>query len=363
MVKILNMTKSRFQKYIENKKVVFLCAGNMLHDFISEYQGIQYDPVYVLDNNKNGSVITIHGKSVPIKAFGEAGTDIKNSVIILTSEKYSAEIILQLDQVELFDDMSLIIPGLLEPEYSLFEFDKCREHIIPKIIHYCWFGKNRMSEECLANIESWKKYCPDYEIKRWDESNYDVAKCKYMKQAYDAQKWGFVSDYARLDVVYSYGGIYLDLDVEMLRPWDDLLGYDLFCGFESNEAVAFGLGFGAKRHHHIIKKIMDLYEKMDFQMGVHSDYLIPCPVYQTRVLKEEGLICDGESREYKDFLALSPIYFSPINGAGIGRTRKESYSIHKYAASWFDKDALEEKNKVKKKYSFIYDHMVYYDDL
>ena len=109
--------------------------------------------------------------------------------------------------------------------------------MIPKIIHYCWFGGNELPENMRRCMESWKKYCPDYEIRRWDESNYDFNRISYSSEAYQVQKWGFVTDAIRLDVVYRYGGIYLDTDVELLKPLDDLLEHSAFFGFEGGRQV------------------------------------------------------------------------------------------------------------------------------
>ena len=121
---------------------------------------------------------------------------------------------------------------------------------IPKIIHYCWVGGSPKPQSVLYCIESWKRNCPDYEIREWNETNYDFTKNKYMQQAYEAQKWGFVPDYARLDIIYEYGGIYLDTDVEMVRNFDELLSRSSFFGFEDTGEgsffVACGLGFGAQ---------------------------------------------------------------------------------------------------------------------
>ena len=95
--------------------------------------------------------------------------------------------------------------------------------MIPKVIHYCWFGGNPLPDEAKRCIDSWKKYCPDYKIIEWNESNYDVNSNEYMKAAYNEKKWAFVSDYARVDVVYRYGGIYMDTDVELIKPLDKFL--------------------------------------------------------------------------------------------------------------------------------------------
>ena len=120
--------------------------------------------------------------------------------------------------------------------------------MIPKIIHYCWFGGTEIPEADQKCMASWRKYCPDYTIMRWDESNYDYTKNQYMREAYEAKKWGFVPDFARLDIVYTYGGIYLDTDVEIIRNIDDLLVNSAYMGFESGgAAVNPGLGFGAEK--------------------------------------------------------------------------------------------------------------------
>ena len=105
--------------------------------------------------------------------------------------------------------------------------------MIPKIIHYCWFGGAELPEKDRKCIESWKKFCPDYQIIEWNENNYDVTKNTYMYQAYQAKKWGFVPDYARLDIIYQHGGIYLDTDVELVKNLDSLLENDAFMGFVS----------------------------------------------------------------------------------------------------------------------------------
>lgn len=103
---------------------------------------------------------------------------------------------------------------------------------IPKIIHYCWFGGNILPDKVQKCIESWKRYCPDYKIICWNESNYDVNKIRYTKEAYKEKKWAFVSDYARLDIIYENGGIYLDTDVELICGMDILLQNDVFLAID-----------------------------------------------------------------------------------------------------------------------------------
>ncbi len=113
--------------------------------------------------------------------------------------------------------------------------------MIPKKIHYCWFGGAPLPDLVQKCIASWQEHCPEYEIIRWDESNFDLNCCDYVKEAYQAQKWAFVSDVARLYALVTYGGIYMDTDMELLKPLDDILQYEAISGFESNCRISAGL--------------------------------------------------------------------------------------------------------------------------
>ena len=225
--------------------------------------------------------------------------------------------------------------------------------MIPKVIHYCWFGKNELPEDAKRCIASWKKFCSDYEIIEWNETNYDVRKNKYMSDAYDEKKWAFVSDYARIDIIYNYGGIYLDTDVELLRPLDELLKDKMFCGWESRDpildekkityenSVNLGLGFGAEKNNIALKDILDLYEKLNFINEDGSLNLMACPHYQTEILKQYGL--DDSQRTYqklKDEIIVYPeSYFSPKSmTTGKIILTDETYSIHHFSGTWIEKE-------------------------
>ena len=161
--------------------------------------------------------------------------------------------------------------------------------MIPKKIHYCWFGGNEIPKKDQACIDSWKKMCPDYEIIRWDETNYDVTKNEYMKQAYEAKKWGFVPDYARLDIIYENGGIYLDTDVELIKSLDDLLECRAFMGFEDGKHVSPGLCIGAEKNHETIGKLREIYTNREFVMDNGEYDMTPSPVMNTEKLLDMGL--------------------------------------------------------------------------
>ena len=137
--------------------------------------------------------------------------------------------------------------------------------MIPKTIHYCWFGRNPKPALAQKCIQSWKKHCPDYTIMEWNEDNYDISSAPlYVRQAYEARKWAFVTDYVRLHVVHDHGGIYMDTDVELKKNPDALLEYSAYFGFEDGQYVNTGLGFGAIPGHPFLKEIMADYEGIPF---------------------------------------------------------------------------------------------------
>lgn len=178
--------------------------------------------------------------------------------------------------------------------------------MIPKIIHYCWFGHNEKPEIITKCIESWKKHCPDYQIIEWNESNFDISSNQYMKEAYDAKAWAFVSDVARLMIVYKYGGIYMDTDVELSSSLDDWLNLGAFYIFESSRYIASGLGFGATKNHSSVKKMLDFYDSHTFLVK-GKPKPVNCPVCNTEALIDsyKELKRDGTRQIIDDVLILS----------------------------------------------------------
>lgn len=209
---------------------------------------------------------------------------------------------------------------------------------IPKKIHYCWFGNGEISQKDKACIESWKKYCPDYEIIQWNEKNYNLNKNKYMSEAYKNKKWGFVPDYARFDIIYNEGGIYLDTDVEILKSFDDLLANKAFMGFEEGNYVNGGIGFGAEKGNVVMKSIRDVYINLSFYKENGKLNLLPSPYYITKYLESIGLIRNNNMQQLEGVSIFPMEYFSPkeFSTDKIIITRN-TYSIHHYNGSWFTK--------------------------
>ena len=213
---------------------------------------------------------------------------------------------------------------------------------IPKIIHYCWFGDNPMPDSAITCIESWKKMCPDYKIKIWNEDNYDISKCKFMKEAYEEKKYAFVADYARLDIIYNYGGIYLDTDVEVIKSFDFLLNYKGFASFDDDSLINTGLGFGAVEKCYFIKENLEAYHNLSFAEYLNKLNSITCPTITTKVMEKYGLILNGKTQIIDDFIFLSKDYMCPLNFYNGNLTiSPNTISIHKFSMSWMsEKDVL-----------------------
>ena len=206
---------------------------------------------------------------------------------------------------------------------------------IPKVIHYCWFGRGKMPKLAKKCIKSWKKYCPDYKIICHNEDNFDLTQNRYLNEAYKAGKWAFVSDYARLKIIYDNGGIYLDTDVELIKPIDDLLLTKGFMGFDEKGIVATGLGFGAEKGNEIVSEFLKDYDDIPFVLPDGSYDLTPCPDRNTEALKRLGMDIKNTNQTFMDINFLPDEYLCPMNYyTGKKIITENTYSIHHYSASW-----------------------------
>lgn len=207
--------------------------------------------------------------------------------------------------------------------------------MIPKTIHYCWFGKNEKPALARKCIESWREVCSDYSIVEWNENNFDVTSNPYTKMCFETKQWAFLSDYVRLIVVYRNGGLYFDTDVEVIRNFDTLLNHGAFFGFENSHYIATGLGFGAVKEHPSVLAMIHQYKHViDGDMKT-----VMCPKLNTEALIPLGLKCDGSLQRLSNNTTIYPSdYFNPLDDStGQLKITENTYSINHYGKSWMKK--------------------------
>ena len=210
--------------------------------------------------------------------------------------------------------------------------------MIPKIIHYCWFGRGEKPELAKKCIASWKKSCPDFEIREWNEGNCDYLSIPFMAEAYAAKKYAFVSDVMRLIVLEQYGGVYFDTDVEVLRDISPLLDDEGFIGFENDQFVNSGQVMAAKAHHPVIRAMIEEYKKLHFANADGTATPVGCPRLNTDVMERFGLIRNGREQVVAGIHVYSADYFNPMDSTTGKLTKTENtYSIHWYSMSWLPK--------------------------
>lgn len=217
--------------------------------------------------------------------------------------------------------------------------------MIPKKIHYCWFGGKPLPEEARKCIASWRRFFPDYEIIEWNESNFDINSISYTAQAYEAKKYAFVSDYARFKILYEHGGLYFDTDVEVIKPFDDIVAAGPFMGFEKCSGSNFenncsgvnpGLGLAAFPGMKFFSEILDFYRNKEFILGEGT-----IVTYTTSILQKNGLDNNNEKQKVADITIFPTDVFCPMDSTtGITRVTPETVSIHHYSCSWINHRSL-----------------------
>lgn len=281
------------------------------------------------------------------------------TVILLNISRY-AEIIEQLKQMHCTDNMlCYIMPMMCIHNFSVCDnhgvIKKYNDFVIPKIIHYMWLGGKNLPENLQKCVDSWKRYCPDYEIKCWNESNYDINKNLYMKQAYENKAYGFVPDYARLDILYNYGGIYLDTDIELIRNLDELLYQDAFCSVEKWQLVNFGGCSGAVKGNKYLKKLISFRDTLTFVNEDGSLNRNTCGYYDTYFAVNNGYIINGKNQTIEDITIYASDYFHPYDYmSGECRITENTFSIHHFNGGWLTEEQKLENIKTVSNYNLLY---------
>lgn len=336
----------------DNRIVIFgtgVVGSTVTPEIIKQY-GLGDRIECCIDNDKNrwGSTIEICGRDITIFSPDVLRQYGNNITVLITISRYHS-VLEQLEQMKGTEDFSCyIIPAMcvknFHNEGGKGVIRTTNQQIIPKRIHYMWLGASPLPDKLKRCIESWKEYCPDYEIIRWDESNYDIHKNKFVAQAYDNKRYGFVPDYARIEILYEYGGIYMDTDVELQRNIDDLLYQEAFCGVEKWQVLNFGGCSGAVKGHKSLEPYLDAWGKRSLirQDGTLDN--ISSGMIDTAVALRAGYVINGNNQSVCGMNIYTYDYFHPYDYMS-GKLEKtdDTFSIHQFHGGWLD-DKIREDN-------------------
>lgn len=351
----------------EKKKLIIYGAGMIgqivLPSILQQYHLVD-NVLYYVDRDpcKKGQRIRIGETHFEIKA-PETLYQIEEDIVILITNSNFYPIVAFLDGVEVLND----VETYLYPVMQLLELNdtpapiivkSTDKSLIPKKIHYCWFSDNPIPEPLQKCIDSWKEKCPDYEIVCWNEKNYDVNQRRYTAEAYANQKYGFVSDVARWDILYEHGGIYLDTDVELYKNLDELLYQEAFVGTEKWGNINSGGGCGAIPHHPMVKKLSIQRDMISFVKEDSSLNLDTNGIYETKVFLESGFQVKNETQIIDDVSVYPPFVFHPYDYVSCEETRKdETFSIHYFSGTWMDEKGKKNRAETQEKYAQVLKRM------
>jgi len=342
MLTLKNCSIGKFVSYANGKRVYAFGAGQYVVQFCEENKEYGLDDIisFFTDNNpqKYGTNHTINERKIQIIPIDDFLNSVKkDDIILITSADYFHKITEQLDSTEALDGIDCfilvyVINYAAETDMSglkaKIDAAKEKEQQIPKKIHYIWFGGNDIPDNLKKDMESWYKFCPDYEIIRWDENNYDVGKSKFTRSAYKAKKWSKVSNYARMDIVYENGGIYLDNDIEVLKPLDGLLYHQAFMSFSGFDTIELGNGFGARKNYDLLRLFLDEFESKPYSDEHHNNH-----IYKRGIFKSLGFKLNNTFQYNNGLVFYSNNFFAPMNPrTGAFRITDQAYSHHKFFA-------------------------------
>ncbi len=347
-----------------NKSIIIFGAGAIgtviVPEILKQFDLLKRVSFYV-DNscNMHGKIIYRDCQEIHIMSVDRLAHMQEKAVIVIAISRY-AEVLAQLDNMPCTKNMlCYIMPMMCIHNFCSRSSEGAPvledNPLIPKKIHYMWLGKKQIPDKLQKCIDSWKKYCPDYEIIQWDESNYDISKNNYMKQAYEAGAFGFVPDYARLDILYQYGGIYMDTDVQAVTSFDSLLYQQAFCSVEKWQIINFGGCSGAVKGHKAILEFLNARKELSFINEDGSQNRNTCGFYDTKTALKNGYKINGKTQNTMGMNIYAYDYFHPYDYMS-GKTlkTKNTYTIHWFNGGWLDEKMQKENEKTSAEYDRVY---------
>ncbi len=367
-MKIRNCSIDEFAAYEKScgKKIILFGTG-VIASIPAAYDIARYhlesQILFAVDNDETkwGTEFAFAGRNIPVRS-AEALKEVKDreDVILLVTVSHFYEVICQLHQMQLEQAECFILPvmyvsrlhkenrGMKRIKEGILK--RTEKAVIPKKIHYMWFGGKELPDVLKNCISSWKKFCPDYEIIRWDETNYDLNRHPYMRQAYERKQWGFIPDYGRLDILYEHGGIYLDTDAELIKPLDEMLHQEAFVSVEKWNVVNAGGGAGCIPHHRGIKKMLEGRRDILFEVGGKLNKTT-CGYYDTLPFLKEGFCLDGTNQQIAGVNLYASEYFHPYDYmSGETVLTENTCSIHHFNGGWLDEKTILRRELTKGMY-------------
>lgn len=349
-MKFYNKNIHELIEFIEGKRIVFFGCGSWLQMIDhTELMKCKDHFVYVIDNHASDTV-TLGKKQLNIYR-PEILKKEKECVVILTSPVYMYEMYCQLVDMNLPDCIVCyafpFVQMISDEKKTNLDFLKSGRQQIPKIIHSFWFSSDEKPYAYQKCIDTWHEKLSDYKIIEWNMENYDGCKHWFVQSALEKEAWAYASDYARIDVLNEFGGIYLDMDVEVFRPFDDLLCNKVFLSFGNNVCINLAV-MGAQKNNLLLKKLLGLYDTVEPPKEKKDFVKLFQPTFVRNTLAEYGIKMNGTTQRVKDVTVFSKDYFMPMDAVMYRDYEKteHTYCVHHDNFGWsFSKDNKKEKKR------------------
>lgn len=351
MLNLCNDISDISELFDGSKRLILYGAGASTRLILQEYyqKGLRDCLAFIVDVNDgmDGQECIVEADSEirvkiwSLKAFCDEYVGRAKEFVWVITPYVALHIVGMLDLVKELDGADAYIYSLIvnKKRPEAFELRNTKEALIPKKIHYFWVGSNPLPEDYKKNIESWKKYAPGYEIIEWNEDNYDFNVHNYTSDAMQYGHYMYVTDYARKDILYMYGGIYLDTDVELLKPIDDLLYNEAFIGIDDGGQLNSGSALGAVARNPVIKELRDLYNDIAFVNADGSLNLKYNTYYETSYMIKKGFELKNKFQTFGGMNCFPREVFMPEGFIGLkDNYTKQTLANHKINP--YDKTAI-----------------------
>lgn len=350
---LLNCGLDEIVNQVGDSRIIFFGCGSWLKVVNhTELMKLADNFCYAIDNDLSQDEIRLGNITLPIYSPSKVLEETK-CVIILSSPVYMYEMYQQLQAMSLNEDivcyafpfMQMVTENKVDASLLNEVVNNTIEKKIPKIIHSFWFSGDEKPDSYQKCVDTWKRILTDYEIIEWNKNNYDWHKHPFVERAIELEAWAYASDYARLDVLNNYGGIYLDMDVEVFKKFDDLLGNEAILSFSNHVLIDLAV-IGSKKENVLIKKLLRLYDDVKLPIKKNEFTRFFQPSYVRECLANDGIIMDGSLQKIKNATVFPCEFFMPMDAVLFSdyKRTENTYCVHYDNFGWsFSKDSKREK--------------------